>query len=80
MENSKSGLTTDGIKSLHTTIFNAKEAQSDGSLLEYDKLDSAPKPSDIKDRFISVLGDAFHLMDRTKVSVHKAKKSFFVAL
>lgn len=38
-------------------------------------------PSAIEDKFSSVVGDAFHFMDRPKVPIHhESKKSYFVAL
>jgi hypothetical protein len=38
-----------------------------------------PMPDDIVDKFLSVIGDAFHHMDHAKVPVwHEAKKAFFV--
>ena len=42
---------------------------------------SAPPDGDVADKFSSVLGDAFHFMDRAKVPVnHSFKKGYFVAL
>ena len=41
----------------------------------------ASRPKEITDTFSSVLGDAFHFMDRAKVPIHhESKKGYFAAL
>ena len=63
-------------------VLSAIDARDDvDSEFINDKL-GAPKTMDeIIDAFSSVLGDAFHYMDRAKVPFqHDAKKSYFVSL
>ena len=56
------------------------EAQAGKSILRHPHLDDAPDPSNIKDVNSSVLGDAFHVLDRSKIpKVHEAKKSYKAA-
>ncbi len=41
----------------------------------------SPPPNEIRDTFRSVLGDAWHYMDRARVPIkHKFRKAYFVAL
>ena len=69
------------IDRLHSALFDSDMAQSGGQYLTCKQLSSPPDPKYMVDKFSSVLGDAFHAMDRTKVPIrHEARKGYFVAL
>jgi hypothetical protein len=74
-------LTSTDIESIRAAIQHMDNAEPNRAILKCAGLSDAPMPEDIVNKFSSVLGDAFHAMDRTKVPVkHEAKKAFFVAL
>lgn len=75
------GLTSQEISWLEAAIFQAEEAGSGKDILQCEKLDDAPAPQDIKNKFSVVLGDIYHAMNRAKVPVkHEGKKAYFNAL
>ncbi len=62
----------------NVTVINHELTLEESSLVNEMLGDS---PESINDKFSSVLGDAFHFMDRPKVPIHhEMKKAYFVAL
>ncbi len=75
------GLTSQEVSWLEAAIFQAEQAGSGKDILQCEKLDDAPAPQDIKNKFSVVLGDIYHAMNRAKVPVkHEGKKAYFNAL
>lgn len=77
-------LTADDIETIRAAINNANSATAApaGTIpLQCPHLDPPPAPNAITDRYSSVIGDGFHLMDRPKVPIkHELKKAYKVAL
>ena len=70
-------LTEQDIEMLRAAAASSIDAQAGKNILRHPHLDDAPDPSNIKDVNSSVLGDAFHVMDRSKIpKVHEAKKRY----
>jgi len=74
------GLTVDEISRVRVTVDAGASSIRVVTLLELTKT-LGDVPETIVDHFSSILGDIFHLMDRSKVPIrHEAKKGYFVAL
>jgi hypothetical protein len=74
-------ITTLDCENLRCAIFSASESEQGKPPMKCAYLDEAPSPSSIQDKFSSVLGDCFHLMDRPNIPVkHESKKAYKNAL
>lgn len=77
-------LTAEDIENIRAATNDANSATSapPGTIpLQCPHLDPPPDPSAITDRYSSVVGDGFHLIDRPKVPIkHELKKAYKVAL
>ena len=81
IEDASEDFTINDIGRLFSALFESDKAHPAENFLECTQLSTPPDPRYMVDKFSSVLGDAFHAMDRAKVPIrHEARKGYFVAL